>query len=534
MEEHVWFAHSGGAKDVQRSDQLQNLQPSHMFCAVYAAGGGKKRMANFVQQDGKYAPATIFLRIRDEIITSASRLEIIRKTAADEWECKRIPDWSPDGDGKDKLKLEPHWFKTRFWNNKQEKKNPWFAFRIISPHTQHVTAPFPVFQYYPNVTDPNSQEYFQKSIAPLLEAQSASMHDSLASACKERNIHPPSVDRKSNKRRDSAGKKKGSLDRSSIERAIRSASPRSGSPVARKNSGGSFKSAMERRRTGSFGKRPGGGSFDNSMAAVLSRSLPGPIQMDGGAQHGDVKPQVSSSGADIFGNVQDRRPILLPPTHMNGGGIASSQRFAHHRRSLNSPVTRSPLAASEISSSEQSGFWAGRSASDGHVSSLQSHSRDMSSMQGLHQQQSLQQEEHSLQTEVDALYGLDLSSNQAQQQQHSPQLHGGVMQGIEGLAGMNGHSHNDGIPRLPSDDDMFKMDDDFGPDPFFMNSPGDQYPNSTDFSPAPSPKCATPTESGLHGIEQELYALQFRERGIPISPAVRSRLDIDNFFSQTF
>ena len=35
-----------------------------------------------------------------------------------------MPEWECGAEGADTVKLEPQWFKTKFWNNKQEKKNP--------------------------------------------------------------------------------------------------------------------------------------------------------------------------------------------------------------------------------------------------------------------------------------------------------------------------------------------------------------------------------------------------------------------------
>ena len=84
---------------------------------MYAAGGGKKRMANFVRgADGKYAQSSVYVRMHQEHLADPHAMfEIIRKTAADEWESKPVPEWTRDGEEAATVKLEPQWFKSKFW-----------------------------------------------------------------------------------------------------------------------------------------------------------------------------------------------------------------------------------------------------------------------------------------------------------------------------------------------------------------------------------------------------------------------------------
>jgi hypothetical protein len=152
-------------------------------------------MANFVRgADGKYAQSSIYIRMEEAHLSDEScMLELLRKTAADEWECKEVPEWSREDPQAATLKLEPQWFKTKFWNNKQEKKNPWFAFRLHSDGVVHVSVPFPVYQYYPHATDPNAAEYYNKAIKPLLEQGLPEMCASLDRALSSGHIQPSYV-----------------------------------------------------------------------------------------------------------------------------------------------------------------------------------------------------------------------------------------------------------------------------------------------------------------------------------------------------
>jgi len=157
---HVWFG----------DHAERELQPSEMFLAVYAAGGGKRNMANFVRspsRPGSEEPA--LFRTSDvhiylssdgtEISRENSRLFICRwASGRGEWVPKTIPTW----DGQSQLKLVPEWFKARFWDNKQEKKHPWFMFGLLTERdgvsSLFTSASFPVHQYYPTgakKTDPN-------------------------------------------------------------------------------------------------------------------------------------------------------------------------------------------------------------------------------------------------------------------------------------------------------------------------------------------------------------------------------------------
>lgn len=146
----------------------QELRPNDMYLAVYAAGGGKRNMANFVRTTavgGEHAPfrpsdVHVFLSSDGaEITAENSRFFICRwASARGEWVPKAIPCWS----GESQLKLVPEWFKARFWDNKQEKKHPWFMFACLTEAdgmTQLFTSSsFPVHQYYPTgvkKTDPN-------------------------------------------------------------------------------------------------------------------------------------------------------------------------------------------------------------------------------------------------------------------------------------------------------------------------------------------------------------------------------------------
>lgn len=128
-------------------------------------------MANFVRQPaiaGSDASTTRF-RTSDvhvylsgflqEVNRNNSQLFICRwASGRGEWVPKRIKAWS----GANQLKLIPEWFKARFWDNKQEKKHPWFMFALLHEHQGQTllftSDSFPVHQYYPTgpkKTDPN-------------------------------------------------------------------------------------------------------------------------------------------------------------------------------------------------------------------------------------------------------------------------------------------------------------------------------------------------------------------------------------------
>jgi hypothetical protein len=58
------------------------------------------------------------------------------------------------------VKLIPEWFKARFWDNRQEKKHPWFMFALLVKDAAgntivHSTDPFPIHQYYPTGEPPH-------------------------------------------------------------------------------------------------------------------------------------------------------------------------------------------------------------------------------------------------------------------------------------------------------------------------------------------------------------------------------------------
>mmetsp|Transcript_58691 Transcript_58691/g.81415 ORF Transcript_58691/g.81415 Transcript_58691/m.81415 type:complete len:304 (-) Transcript_58691:161-1072(-) len=142
----------------------RELHPHDMYLAVYAAGGGKRNMANFVRQmstsDFRTSDVHVFLSSDGtDINVDNSRFFICRwASARGEWVPKEIPSW----DGEPQMKLVPEWFKARFWDNKQEKKHPWFMFALLTEAdgmTQLFTSnSFPVHQYYPTgvkKTDPN-------------------------------------------------------------------------------------------------------------------------------------------------------------------------------------------------------------------------------------------------------------------------------------------------------------------------------------------------------------------------------------------
>eukprot|EP00039_Didymoeca_costata_P008113 m.108209 g.108209 ORF g.108209 m.108209 type:complete len:349 (-) comp13954_c1_seq2:1141-2187(-) len=67
MNELLTFGHAGNHsnRESPNSDQLKDIDVKRMFCAVYAAGGGKKRMANFVADvNGVYSQSVIYLRVQ--------------------------------------------------------------------------------------------------------------------------------------------------------------------------------------------------------------------------------------------------------------------------------------------------------------------------------------------------------------------------------------------------------------------------------------------------------------------------------------
>lgn len=157
---HVWFG-----------DPLEReLQPSDMYLAVYAAGGGKRNMANFVKQvpssDFRTSDVHVFLSSDSaEISMTNSRFFICRwASARGEWVPKEIPSWG----GEPQMKLVPEWFKARFWDNKQEKKHPWFMFALLTEFDGMMqlftSESFPVHQYYPTgvkKTDPNDAACYE-------------------------------------------------------------------------------------------------------------------------------------------------------------------------------------------------------------------------------------------------------------------------------------------------------------------------------------------------------------------------------------
>lgn len=138
-----------------------------MFLAVYAAGGGKRNMANFTRQHG--GDGTLFRTADVYLFLSPlnggavpGRLHICRfASGRQEWVAKSLDTWN----GQTQVKLIPEWFKARFWDNKQEKKHPWFMFALLdaatpsgTPARMFTSQPFPVHQYYPTgskKTDPN-------------------------------------------------------------------------------------------------------------------------------------------------------------------------------------------------------------------------------------------------------------------------------------------------------------------------------------------------------------------------------------------
>lgn len=157
----VWFGDSNE----------RELMPDDMFLAVYAAGGGKRNMANFVrgavgsgdESQFRTSDVHIFLSCDSMAALSApsSRLFVCRYASSrGEWVPKPVTNYQP---GASHLKLIPEWFKARFWDNKQEKKHPWFMFGFYceaadgSPRF-FTSSAFPVHQYYPTglkKTDPN-------------------------------------------------------------------------------------------------------------------------------------------------------------------------------------------------------------------------------------------------------------------------------------------------------------------------------------------------------------------------------------------
>jgi len=154
----VWF---GDSKE-------RELQPQEMFLAVYAAGGGKRNMANFVKQTGElkapFRTSDVHVYLSpdsDELSKPTTKFFVCRYASSRcEWVPKPIANWTA---GQSQLKLIPEWFKAKFWDNKQEKKHPWFMFGILcegfdGTHQFFTSNAFPVHQYYPTgvkKTDPN-------------------------------------------------------------------------------------------------------------------------------------------------------------------------------------------------------------------------------------------------------------------------------------------------------------------------------------------------------------------------------------------
>eukprot|EP00040_Diaphanoeca_grandis_P000940 m.16958 g.16958 ORF g.16958 m.16958 type:complete len:332 (+) comp11283_c0_seq1:231-1226(+) len=154
----VWF---GDSKE-------RELQSQEMFLAVYAAGGGKRNMANFVKQPGEakapFRTSDVHVYLSpdsDELFKPKTKFFVCRYASSrGEWVPKPVSNWVA---GKSHYKLIPEWFKAKFWDNKQEKKHPWFMFGILCEGvdgTSHffTSSAFPVHQYYPTgvkKTDPN-------------------------------------------------------------------------------------------------------------------------------------------------------------------------------------------------------------------------------------------------------------------------------------------------------------------------------------------------------------------------------------------
>lgn len=168
---HLWFGDESGE---------QRFAVEDLYFGIYAAGGGKRNMANFARNasTGQYSAVNLCLHLPDVVCHS---LEIWRHASSGEWIKKRLDDW----DESKALRLKPEWFKTRFWDNKQEKNHPWFAFCLVSHEAQLLSSPFPVFQYYPQVTHPNLAKFHTETISPLL-AQLDDMRRKLLAF-----VHPP-------------------------------------------------------------------------------------------------------------------------------------------------------------------------------------------------------------------------------------------------------------------------------------------------------------------------------------------------------
>lgn len=155
-EVHIWFG----------DNFERELDVDDMFLAVYAAGGGKRNMANFTRQQGgdgtSFRTADVFLNLLGPDGGPApGRLHICRYASSrQEWVAKPLEAWQ----GHPQVKLIPEWFKARFWDNKQEKKHPWFMFALLGDSVGggapriFTSLAFPVHQYYPTgskKTDPN-------------------------------------------------------------------------------------------------------------------------------------------------------------------------------------------------------------------------------------------------------------------------------------------------------------------------------------------------------------------------------------------
>eukprot|EP00039_Didymoeca_costata_P012119 m.173374 g.173374 ORF g.173374 m.173374 type:complete len:388 (+) comp15387_c0_seq1:427-1590(+) len=179
---HVWFG----------DDADRELEPHQMYLAVYAAGGGKRNMANFVQDalfDGsfepRFRPGDVLINVSDAGTTTRRTQLCICRYASNrgEWVLKPVPQWH----GQSKLKLVPEWFKARFWDNKQEKKHPWFMFALLVESSdgsllKFSSNPFPVHQYYPTgvkKTDPNDANCRTMFHRVLKQAPSTSLRREL-------------------------------------------------------------------------------------------------------------------------------------------------------------------------------------------------------------------------------------------------------------------------------------------------------------------------------------------------------------------
>lgn len=160
----------------------RTLSVHEIFLAVYAAGGGKRNMANFVcdpdvggESRPAFRPADVHLYCspsHPSMSKLTTQLFICRYASSrGAWVAKPIP-------GNNQVKLVPEWFKARFWDNKQEKKHPWFMFALYvheadGSASTFTSDAFPVHQYYPTGTkrtDPNEAACYAELHALLKQA----------------------------------------------------------------------------------------------------------------------------------------------------------------------------------------------------------------------------------------------------------------------------------------------------------------------------------------------------------------------------